>query len=183
MSVARAWWLVAAIACREAPAPVRPVEAPTPSVDPVQDAARAAESAARMARVAWQARVNQAWRDEGVQAAVRACRDEVPMILDKIAADQGVYVGRAAPRAHPGSGPDWVVDAVKAASPGDPARQGDRMRVVLPMAGQPGCRACHGPASSLRRDVRDALEAEGVTQEAVVGVGGVVWTQAPIAGP
>ncbi len=193
--------LVLLAACSPAPTPPPPspaAPASTPAVDPDAAALDAATEAGKAFGAALKGRLKAALDAGGPPEGVRVCHEAAPGLATTFGAERGVTVGRASLRIrNPGNqGPDWVQEWLRAqgerpATGVEPLRTvvdgpGGRVaRVALPIAVEPVCLTCHGPADTLPEPVRAELAAS-YPQDAAVGYAagdlrGALWVERPVA--
>lgn len=134
-------------------------------------------------------RLQEATKD-GPGAALDVCRVEAGAIRDRVAAEQGLVVGRTshALRNPDNIAPAWAAALVSAGA-GRRARDvgarvfdlGDRVGVIRPIPMGMLCSNCHGPVESLGAEVRAALT-RGYPKDAATGFNegdlrGWIWAE------
>lgn len=193
MGVARllpwlACWGVAATSCGGRN-PWRPVEALDRAQQTQQEqAAGARDAVAGQLKKALQS----AMSNGGPGAAVTVCRTVAPELTEKVGELRGVRIGRTSHmlRNPKNSAPVWaerVVAGGVSANPQDGPRffshPDGRLGALYPIALEPGCVSCHGPAESLGSEVREALaQSYGDDQATGFAVGdlrGWFWVEVP----
>ena len=130
----------------------------------------------------------------GMIEAVRVCADEAQELTAKVAAEQGMTLGRSSTRLRnpANSPPDWV-DAWLTEHEGERAETVDVMqgiveqggkryaRRVAPIEVQPLCVNCHGPGPGIPAEVRAVLSQrypeDQATGYAVGDLRGAVWAE------
>jgi hypothetical protein len=177
---------------REQPAPAAGA---SPSASAAVDPLPAVEAAATRLKTELRAKLQTAMKDGGPAKAIDVCATEAPLLYSKIAKETGVKVGRASLRLrNPADAPPaWVAEWLKA--------QGERKaegvegvravvdagggkksaRVLQPIAIEAPCLACHGGATKIAADVKDALSArypqDLATDYALGDLRGAVWAE------
>lgn len=150
-----------------------------------------AEAAATTLATTLRGRLTAAMREGGPAAAVEVCAREAQGIAATVRRDTGVTVGRSSLRLRnpADAAPPWV-DAWLRAQGERPAAgvngvravEGDRARVLRPLAVEGPCLACHGPATSIPEGVRAALSArypgDRATGYALGDLRGALWAEA-----
>jgi hypothetical protein len=129
-----------------------------------------ARSAAQHLANTLRQRLSEAYGQGGAARAVQVCAQEASDLTREVAASTGVRVGRASLRLrNPASAPPaWVGEWLRAQGERPAAGvtgvtrveatpQGRMARVLLPIAVDGLCVACHGPQESLSGEVREIL--------------------------
>jgi hypothetical protein len=145
------------------------------------------EAALDRARVAAQqlantlrARLSEAYAQGGAAAAIRVCAREASYLTREVATKTGVRVGRASLRLrNPAAAPPiWVTEwlrvqgersatGVSGIKRVEATLEGRSARLLLPIAVDGLCVACHGPKESLSKEVREVLERSYPKDQAV----------------
>jgi hypothetical protein len=111
----------------------------------------------------------------GPAFAVQSCHIDVMGVTARIARRPGVTAGRTSDRLrNPANRPPEWAAALVAAAAGRPARDidgyvvdlGEAVGVLRPIAHQPACTACHGPAQQIDSRVRASLAVRYPTDRA-----------------
>jgi len=169
-----------------------------PALDPAQSAAvDRAKAAAKAFAGALKEELGAAVAAGGPPAGVEACVDAAPRQTAAQAAAAGVQLGRSALRLrNPANrGPGWVQAGLQAwgerkheglqpqisVHKGD---QGEVVRVLLPIAVEPQCAACHGDRAAQPPALQAALAAKYPDDQAVGfapgDLRGGLWVEAPV---
>lgn len=105
----------------------------------------------------------------GPEFALRSCHIDVAGVLRRLGRHEAINAGRTSDRLrNPGNAPPAWASPVVSAHAGRMARDldgfavdlGDKVGLLRPIAERSMCASCHGPAASLRPEVRDALAAQ-----------------------
>ena len=137
--------------------------------------------------------------EQGPEAAMSACADEASA-MTALASSHDLRVGRASLRKrNPNNGgPDWVAAWLAEAGERPAAglepksevvdtEKGRVARFLAPIAVEPMCLTCHGPAEGLDPGVQALLAKryphDAATGYAVGDLRGVVWSEAKVAAP
>lgn len=128
----------------------------------------------------------------GPSAAVKVCRDEAQAITAKVAAEQGMEIGRTSHRLRnpANAARPWVAKLLpsyagrKADEVGPQIVDlGERVGVVKPLPTQPLCLGCHGERSAMAPEVGEMI-ASAYPQDEATGftageVRGLIWAEVP----
>lgn len=187
-------WLL--LACSEpAPPPASPA-APPPAAAPVPDPALArAAAAGQEFGATLKGRLQEAMAAGGPPQAIAVCSEAAPAVAAEMGTKHGVKIGRSSLRLRnpANAGPEWVQAWLRSA--GERPAEGltpvkevvdGTARVLVPIAVEPVCVNCHGPAEGLAPEVKSTL-AERYPQDRATGyaVGdlrGALWVEAPAGG-
>ena len=137
-------------------------------------------------------RLGQAMEQGGPRRAIDVCRTEAQSITAKVAAEQGIAIGRTSHRLRSpvNAPPEWAA-ALVAAAAGRKAADvepqvidlGDRVGVLRPLGTAELCTRCHGDAEKVKATIGDLLAASYPTDQAVgFAVGdlrGWAWAEVP----
>ncbi len=157
----------------------------------------AAREAAAALKIALKGRLVAAMQEQGPVGALHVCHDEAQALTARIAAEQGVKVGRASLRLRNPSNaaPVWVEPWLAAHGEGKAegvptdaevvdTPDGAVARWIEPLPVGPVCLGCHGPTESLSSEVRAVLAEhypeDRATGYAVGDLRGAVWAEAPV---
>jgi hypothetical protein len=192
------------------PAPAAPVAPPAaavaapapaagaPALDPAQAAAvDRAKAAAKVFAGALKEELGAAVAAGGPPAGVEACVDAAPRQTAAQGAAAGVKLGRSALRLRSPAnrGPDWVQAGLQAwgerkhegVQPQISVHtddQGEVVRVLLPIAVEAQCTACHGDRAAQPPALQAALAAKYPADQAVGfaagDLRGGLWVEAPV---
>jgi hypothetical protein len=180
--------------CRKESPPAPP---PPPAAQEERDASLdRARAAARKLGMTLRRRLVEAMKQGGPRGAVEVCANEAQALTRRIAAETGAEVGRASLRLrNPASAPPawvaaWLSRQGERAAAGveglarvDETPGGPRARVILPIATEGLCTACHGEPGAISADVREALKhrypRDRATGYRVGDLRGALWAEAP----
>jgi hypothetical protein len=169
------------------------IESPRPPADAPPQAAIDAGNAAISAL---QGRLFQRLSEEmgkgGPSAAVTACRDEAQALTARVAAEQGIEVGRTSHRLrNPGNAPrEWVKPylaqwAGKKASEVQPVvvDLGERVGILRPIPTAELCTTCHGAPDRIAPEVKGTLQ-QAYPEDRATGFSpgdlrGLFWAEVP----
>lgn len=106
--------------------------------------------------------LTQSVQRDGFAASIEFCRGEAPNVTAKIAAEQGVRLGRTSHKLRnpTNAAPAWAAETVMAAAPGGPhlfRSSTGAIGVLSPIMTAELCVNCHGPAEKLAEGVGDAV--------------------------
>lgn len=188
--------VLGASACTRGSAP----DAGAPSAAPSAASAPSAEAELDRARDAavtfatrLRARLLAAMGEGGPARAVEVCAQEAPAIAGAVSAESGALVGRASLRTRSprnAAPPPWVKawlveQGERPAAGAKPIRaiEGGEARVLLPIAVEGPCLACHGPEEGIAEEVRAILAArypsDAATGYAEGDLRGALWAVMP----
>lgn len=140
------------------------------------------------------ARLQSAMAQGGPVNAVSVCSEQAPRVAREVAARHHVELGRASLRVRnaENSGPAWVrqwlsAQGERAAQGLAPvySREGDRVRLLRPLAVEGVCVTCHGARDAMPPALRDALAARYPDDHAVGyqpgDLRGALWVEGAIS--
>lgn len=184
------------LACSSPEPAAAPPPAATPAVAPAPDPALAAAGAAGQEfGTRLKGRLQEAMAAGGPPEGIDVCTVAAPAIAAEVRTKHGVKLGRSSLRLrNPGNvGPDWVMAWLR--ETGERPAEGlapvkvvvdGTARVLVPIAVEPVCVTCHGPAEGLAPEVKAALAAtypqDAATGYAVGDLRGALWVEAPAKG-
>lgn len=125
--------------------------------------------------------------------AVRVCSEEAPRVAREVAARHHVEIGRSSLRTRNAgnAGPAWVAQWLTAQGERSAqglapvrSREGDRVRLLRPLAVEGVCVTCHGAREAMPPALRDALAARYPDDHAVGyqpgDLRGALWVEGAI---
>ena len=127
--------------------------------------------------------------DKGPAGAIGICKERAPAIAQEVGAELGLTIGRTSHKLRnpSNSAPAWA-QALLESSPAEQrfsSSDDGRLGVAFPIVLQPPCIACHGAATDLAPDVREALASgypeDQATGYAVGDLRGWFWVEVPAA--
>lgn len=180
------------------PVPDRVREAPDATNAVLQAALDQAEDAARWLAGVLKGRLVGAMAEGGPASAADLCSTEAHAITDGANQRGDARVGRSSLRLRNpnNAGPDWVqawliTQGERPAAGVEPVRRIDTVagvqlaRVIIPLAVEAPCLACHGVKSALDPDVTLALvqryPEDQATGYALGDLRGALWAEVPVA--
>lgn len=190
-------------AATPAPPPVEPPAAPAEPARkaPAPDDATAlntAGAAAEQFSRELKGRLKAALEAGGPPEGIDVCTEAAPNIAKNVAAEHGVAIGRASLKLRnpDNQGPEWVQKWL-AAQGADAKAEGIKPlrtltdtpdgrvgRLIVPIAVDPVCLACHGPADGLAEPVQARLAehypADQATGYAAGDLRGALWVEVPV---
>ncbi len=180
-----AFLLLPAAACGDATPTWRPI-----ALTDLSPAATAQRAVADRAREDLQRRLQQALTAalaDGPVAAIAACRTRAPELAAAVAREYGVRIGRTSHRLRnaQNAAPAWAAHLATAPCTEAAAYAGPdgELGLVQPIALQPLCVQCHGPAAQLGADTAAALREQYPDDRATGFVAGdprgCFWVEVP----